>query len=532
MEEVEREYAEWKKERKLHPEEIAHQQGCSCTIRKKEKLSEYYFTELLNVSYLGTCAYRRNAASEKFSVCGLFNVHFSRGFLSDFIYYMMNNHSFLSMFMAVRGHPFSRAARRLTYLSANSVTFFMAVLLTKLDPVAAQVVSVLVISPLVILVRKWMFSLLACPCHREVLEREDRNCAYWWYACLGGTGQLLAYFFVCAFVAILLPAAVLTVKTENDHAPQLIIAYAHSVTLASFGQEFIYALLVFWTGEACVTIKLCGSPVLGYGGYFRDKVHILGLRGLRLQMLQLTVMQEQLERRLEREAQERRRLEALENGYAASPVDAAAAAMGGVAADDVEDDQLPPAEFRRSVSVRDIPPSILHQYDYAIQEMEWLRYLTCGAIQVEFYVSIPFIREFVREFKDEYADMDDDRSAQYSQETTVGIELEDAALPDKLVSTVVDKWNRLFTTSTTDSRPVSTASLHLPLPWDLQLPPPWDLQLPLPWDLQLPPPWDLQLPPPWDLQLPLPSPLLLQRNTMPMLAHKIFLSATETITSR
>lgn len=81
MEEVEREYAEWKKQRKLHSEEIAHQQGCSCTIRKKEQLSEYYFTELLNVSYLGTCAYRRNAASEKFSVCGLFNVHFSRGFL-------------------------------------------------------------------------------------------------------------------------------------------------------------------------------------------------------------------------------------------------------------------------------------------------------------------------------------------------------------------------------------------------------------------------------------------------------------------
>lgn len=81
MEEVERQYAEWKKERKLHPEEIAHKQGCSCNIRKKENLSEYYFTELLNVSYLGTSAYRRNAASEKFSFCGFFNVHFSRGFL-------------------------------------------------------------------------------------------------------------------------------------------------------------------------------------------------------------------------------------------------------------------------------------------------------------------------------------------------------------------------------------------------------------------------------------------------------------------
>lgn len=384
----------------------------------------------------------------------------------------MNNHSFLSMFMAVRGHPFSRAARRLTYLSANCVTFFMAVVLTKLDPVAAQVVSVLAISPLVILVRKWMFSLLACPCHREILEREDRHdCSYWFYACLGGSGHLLAYLFVCAFVAILLPAAVLTVKTAHDNGPQMIIGYAHSVTLASFGQEFIYALLVFWTGEACVTIKLCGSPVLGYGGYFRDKVHILGLRGLRLQMLQLTVMQEQLERRLEREARERRRLEVLENGEyvtadtarngsasLSSPSIDYTTADGGSST--AEDDQLPPAEFRRSVTVQDIPPSILHQYDYAIQEMEWLRYLTCGAIQVEFYVSIPFIREFVREFKDEYADMDDDRSAQYSQETTVGIELEDAALPDKLVSTVVDKWNRLFIpSSTTDSRPVSTASV-------------------------------------------------------------------------
>lgn len=204
--------------------------------------------------------------------------------------------------MAVRGHPFSRAARRLTYLSANCVAFFMAVVLTKLNPFAAEMVSIFAISPLVIVVRKWMFSLLACPCHREILEREDRDCSYWCYAALGWSGHGLAYLFVCAFIAILLPAAVLTVKTADDTGPEMIISYARSVTLTSFGQEFLYALLVFWTGEACVTIKLCGSPVLGYGGYFRDKVHILGLRGLRLQMLQLTVMQEQLERRLEREA--------------------------------------------------------------------------------------------------------------------------------------------------------------------------------------------------------------------------------------
>lgn len=80
IEEVENQFSEWKKTRKVNSNEIENKKG-KCSFHKKENLSEYYFTELLNISYLGTRAYRRNAASEKISMCGFFYLHFSRGFL-------------------------------------------------------------------------------------------------------------------------------------------------------------------------------------------------------------------------------------------------------------------------------------------------------------------------------------------------------------------------------------------------------------------------------------------------------------------
>lgn len=356
------------------------------------------------------------------------------------------------MFMAVRGHPYSRNARRLTYLSANCITFFFSILLIRanLSPASMTVLSIFVVSPVAIIVRKWVYALLTCPCHRPILEREERGGLYYCYSCLGFSGTIVAYLCVIGFMAVLYPAAMATPSADSGEGASLVVNYAHSVTLTSFGQEFIYAFLVFWTGEASVTIKLCRTPVLGYGGYFHDKVHVLGLRGLRLQQMKLTYMQEKLERRQEME----RAQKSIESSKQ-DEIDLES---------DICKEDAPPA-FRRSVTVRDVPPSVLHQYDYAIQEIEWLRYITNSVVEVEFFVSVPFVREFYHELKDEYADMTDEYENEPEELNVVEMSvLEEDSITEKALASTVQKWNSLFEKNKNQQK--KTANRQADISWD------------------------------------------------------------------
>lgn len=83
IEEIEEEWLKWKEEKTLASKVIEDKSPSRLLswLPRKEKLPEYYFTELINLNYLGTRAYRRKDQSEKLSIFGLFNLRFSKGLL-------------------------------------------------------------------------------------------------------------------------------------------------------------------------------------------------------------------------------------------------------------------------------------------------------------------------------------------------------------------------------------------------------------------------------------------------------------------
>lgn len=83
IEELEKEWVRWQHYKKLHANDFKNRKKNCCNYAK-ENVSEYYFTELLDISYLGTHPFKRFAKQDVISVFGLFNIHFSKGFLVSF----------------------------------------------------------------------------------------------------------------------------------------------------------------------------------------------------------------------------------------------------------------------------------------------------------------------------------------------------------------------------------------------------------------------------------------------------------------
>ena len=116
---------------------------------------------------------------------------FPRGLAEDYILYVFNNHSILSLFLCVRGHPFNTSERMLGYFVQNSYVFNQTCLASFYNfSLKNRYLFKLFIVPSSLMGRKIFYWIMACQC---IAEHEKDG--YTYAKILACLGRFVAVFF-------------------------------------------------------------------------------------------------------------------------------------------------------------------------------------------------------------------------------------------------------------------------------------------------------------------------------------------------
>lgn len=137
-----------------------------------------------------------------------FFLFFSDDVQSDLFFFIANNHTTFSSFLATPGDTYSRNGRRLTYLCVNCFTLFVVIVLKStipIPPTYKKIITIFFVSPAIIFVRKSFFYMLACPC----IDRDAPQPSFVTRT-LMSTGATSAYLYGGLYLGVLLVAALFT----------------------------------------------------------------------------------------------------------------------------------------------------------------------------------------------------------------------------------------------------------------------------------------------------------------------------------
>lgn len=193
------------------------------------------------------------------------------GILSDYVFVVFNQHTFLSLFCASKRGRLARKERRHAFIVQHCLAFFMASALAgSLDnAVERLVVNMFVIVPICLMVNTLYIFLLTCPC----LIREWQWCCCQMIAdCLSKAGRVVAFPFVMIAVCLLLLAAAYTVG-DNFSA---VIKYAYQVHCLSIVQELVLLSCMF-RYNTYTRYKCFGITVFEFGTWFKEQCMIFDL---------------------------------------------------------------------------------------------------------------------------------------------------------------------------------------------------------------------------------------------------------------
>lgn len=192
------------------------------------------------------------------------------GMSADFIFFLLNRHSLLSMFCASKQNSFSRNERRVAYYVQHSLAFMCAVLVESsgMDPNTRIIFNVLVITPFTMFINTSYYYMLACPC----LVREWKwDCCRRMADCLEVLGKVIAYPLSITSFFLLLVAATAT----TDWAA--VAKYAYQVHLTSMLSEVALASFLF-RYNTYTEYKFCGVKVFAFGTWFKEQCEIFDLK--------------------------------------------------------------------------------------------------------------------------------------------------------------------------------------------------------------------------------------------------------------
>jgi hypothetical protein len=201
--------------------------------------------------------------------------------LTDLMFYLMNNHQVLSMIACVKGHPFSRAERRMAYMLQQSFAFAMAAVVSTMtfpdteygimgisytlnDADMKLIVNMCIISPFIIILYKVIFLLFSCPCLRI-------SCTWRWLVCIkncieGGSELFAAA--ICTIVG-LFSIAYVSVFSQYDPSYSRLINYALEVQAVSAFLDTVRCMMVFFPLYIEIKILWC-IPILNIGRWVHD----------------------------------------------------------------------------------------------------------------------------------------------------------------------------------------------------------------------------------------------------------------------
>lgn len=199
--------------------------------------------------------------------------------LTDFIFYILNNSQVLSMMGCCHDHPFSREERRMAYLLQQTLAFAISSVVTTMtfDTLEVEVqgtiiplsdyhqkvlLNVFVISPFILAIYKVIFLMFSCPCLKT-------HCGW---RCLLMLKHLLENFSqqiaraVCFLVGSL---CILWVSVfEPDTSFNRLVTFALQVQVVSAILDILRCLLAFF--PVCIELTFCGIPLINLGRWVKD----------------------------------------------------------------------------------------------------------------------------------------------------------------------------------------------------------------------------------------------------------------------
>lgn len=169
----------------------------------------------------------------------------------DYIFYVLNQNSLLSMFACVPEHPFSRYDRRLAFIVQHSVAFIFAILFKVIgDSTTTLILNIFVVIPIKMVVVTGFYAFVACPC----LQGTEHGCLKCLFGCCENLGSFWAHIFVVISLVWLVLAGYGTVRNDNL---KTLGGYLWSVFVIGQAVENILAFFNFALSTCHVDIKVC-----------------------------------------------------------------------------------------------------------------------------------------------------------------------------------------------------------------------------------------------------------------------------------
>lgn len=199
----------------------------------------------------------------------------SSGMWADFIFFLFNHHTVLSMFACSKQNAFSRTERKIAFFVQHCMAFLFAALVILADatPIQALMLNMFVITPISMLVNTLYYYMLACPC----LIHEWQWAFSAWCASMCDTlGKLLAYPMAIIAIFFLLGAALVNVLADEGQL-DAVVRYSYQVHLMSIFVDFFLSIILF-RKDSYVQIKVCGMPVFALGTWFKQQCDIFELK--------------------------------------------------------------------------------------------------------------------------------------------------------------------------------------------------------------------------------------------------------------
>jgi len=190
----------------------------------------------------------------------------NRACRGDYIFYVLNQNSLLSMFACVPEHPFSRYDRRLAFIVQHSVAFIFAILFKVIgDATTTLILNIFVVIPIKMIVVTGFYAFVACPC----LQGTENGCLKCLFGCCENLGSFWAHIFVVISLLWLVLAGYATVKNDNL---KTLGAYLWSVFVIGQVVENILAFLNFAFSTCHIDIKVCCITVFTISKWYQSYI--------------------------------------------------------------------------------------------------------------------------------------------------------------------------------------------------------------------------------------------------------------------
>jgi hypothetical protein len=199
--------------------------------------------------------------------------------LTDLVFYLLNNSQLISMMGCCKDHPFSREERRLAYLLQQTLAFAIASVVTTMqfDTMTVELkgyevelnenrqkilLNVFVISPFILMIYNAIYLLFSCPCLKIHC---GWRCLIWLRHFVETFSHHIART-VCFIVASL---CILWVSVfEPDTSFSRLVTFALQVQVVSAVMDMLRCLLLFF--PVCIRLSLCGIPLINLGRWLGD----------------------------------------------------------------------------------------------------------------------------------------------------------------------------------------------------------------------------------------------------------------------